>query len=91
MGTAIQTEITQILPEGKPATKLKFLLALKFDKNDNVGRYKVRMVFQVKRISTVDWERTFTPVVDKVTVILLFSQAAVHQMHLLQMDVTTAF
>ena len=33
----------------------------------------------------------FAPVVDKVMVRLFLSQAAVHQMHLLQMDVTTAF
>ena len=52
------------------------------------------MVFQhmiMKTISTVDWERIFAPVVDKVTVRLFLSQAAVHQMHLLQMDITTAF
>ena len=53
---------------------------------------KARMVFQhVKRISRVDWERIFAPVVDKVTVRLFLSQlqAAVHQIHLLQMNVTS--
>ena len=72
------------LPQGKRATKLKIVLALKFDKDGNVDRHKARMVFQqIKRISTVDWERIFAPIMDKVKVRLFFSQAAVHQMHFL--------
>ena len=92
--TAIQNEINSvfqnntlsepmILPEGKRATKLKILLSLKFDKDGNVDRYKARMVFQhVKRICPVDCERIFAPVVDKVTVRLFLSQAAVHKMQI---------
>ena len=57
------------LPKGERATKLKFLFALKFDDNGHVERHKARLVFQhVKRISTVDWDNIFAPVVDKVTV-----------------------
>ena len=72
-----------ILHEDKEATKLKILFALKFDKDGNVDRYiyiyKARMVFQhIKQISTVDWERSFAPAMDKVTVRLCFSQAAVY-------------
>ena len=100
---AIQTEVESVaindtlsdpmvLPEGKRATKLKFLFALKFDQNGEIDRYKARLVFQhVKRISNVDWEEIFAPVVDKVTVRLFFSRAAALQMKLFQMDVTTAF
>ena len=60
--------------------------------NGDIDRYKARLVFQhVKRISNVDWEEIFAPVVDKVTVRLFFSRAAALQMKLFQMDVTTAF
>ena len=52
------------LPKGERATKLKFLFALKFDDNGHVERHKARLVFQhVKRISTVDWDKIFAPVV----------------------------
>ena len=89
---AIQTEVESVaindtlsdpmvLPEGKRATKLKFLFALKFDQNGEIDRYKARLVFQhVKWISNVDWEEIFAPVVDKVTVRLFFSRAAALQM-----------
>ena len=55
-------------------------------------RHKARLVFQhVKRISTVDWDKIFASVVDKVTVRTFLSQAAARGMLLYQMDVTTAF
>ena len=75
----------------KKATKLKIHFTLKFDKDGNVYSHKARMVFQDIKISTVNWKRICAPVVGKVTATLFLLQAAAHQMHLLQLDVTTAF
>ena len=68
------------------------MFKVKRDAAGQVTRYKARLVAQgFRQIAGVNYNHTFAPVSKHNTLRTLLAAAAHHDMHILQMDITTAF
>ncbi|KAH9746316.1 hypothetical protein KPL70_004379 [Citrus sinensis] len=100
--TAMQEEIKALhknktwelvpLPHGRKAIGNKWVYKIKRDGNDQVERYRARLV--VKRYAQkecIDFNEIFSPVVRLTTVRIVLAMCATFDLHLEQLDVKTAF
>ena len=76
-----------MLPPGTNIVKCRYILKRKAN-----GRYKARLVAKgFSQKLGVDYNKTFAPVVNKASLRILLSLAAVHEWEIHQLDVKTAF
>ena len=70
----------------------KWVFKIKFDKDSEIDRFKGRLVAQgFSQIPGLDFTETFAPVARFATIRTLLAYAVNRNMHVHQMDVTTAF
>ena len=80
------------VPAGKRIIRAKHVLKVKSDENGHVAKFKVRVVLLgFLAIWGVDYLDTFAPAARAVTIRLVLCVAAILDLDLRQMDVTTAF
>lgn len=80
------------MPSGRRAIQSKWVFNLKRDKNGEVVKYKSRLVAKgCSQRFGVDYTETFSPVVRYSSLRLIFALAVEFDLHLHQMDVTTAY
>jgi len=79
-------------PEGvKPITS-KGVMRLKFNRNGNITRYKIRIVAQgFVQKEGVDYQEVFAPVANLESIRIIMALAAKYNLELDQMDVTAAY
>lgn len=79
-------------PSGANVIKSKWVFRVKVHPNGTVDRYKARLVVKgCSQKSGVDYFDTYSPVTKLTSVRCLLSIAAVHDLEIVQCDVTTAF
>ena len=80
------------LPPGRKCIGTKWVFRIKRDGNNNIERYKSRIVAKgYAQIAGLDFEKTFAPVVRIESVRCLFAIAAFLKFYLLHIDCKTAF
>lgn len=80
------------LPPGRRAITCKWMFKAKRDETGNVNTYKARLVARgFVQQEGKDYDETFAPVVRHETVHVLFVVAAAAELHVRQLDVTTAY
>ena len=100
--TAMQEEIEALhknktwelvpLPHGRKAIGNKWVYKIKRDSNDQVERYRARMVVKgYAQKEGIDFNEIFSPVVRLTTVRVVLAMCAMFDLHLEQLDVKTAF
>ncbi|KAK9181573.1 hypothetical protein WN944_024711 [Citrus x changshan-huyou] len=100
--TAMQEEIEALhknktselvpLPRGRKAIGNKWVYKIKRDGNDQVGRYRARLVVKgYAQKEGIDFNEIFSPVVRLTAVRVVFAMCATFDLHLEQLDVKTAF
>ena len=99
---AMQSEIESIdsnnvwelvdLPENRNALKCKWVFKQKTDSNGKIIKYKARLVAKgFSQKYSIDYTETFSPVVHFSSVRSLLALAAQRDLHVCQLDVSTAF
>lgn len=84
-------EITD-LPQGQKSVGCKWVFALKRGKDGLIERFKARLVAKgYAQEYGVNYTETFSPVVRYETIRMLIALAAQYELHLHQMDVSTAY
>ncbi|CAI7873198.1 unnamed protein product [Closterium sp. NIES-53] len=84
-------ELVELL-EGRNAITPKWIFKIKFDADENIERYKSRLVAKgCQQKEKVDYKELFAPVVKPTTLRTLLAGAAIKGWVVKQMDVTTAF
>ena len=79
-------------PYGIKPLGVKWVFKLKKDAQGNITRYKARLVAQgFAQIKGINYDETFAPVSKHSTLRTLLAVAAHQDMHILQMDIKTAF
>ena len=80
-------------PPGHTSVNLGFIYALKDSINPKIPqRFKARLVFRNHKFATsLTWEDSFSPVVDKTTLRSFFTMAACKNLFMRQADVVTAY
>ena len=79
-------------PEGVKPVGYKWVFVRKRNENGEVIRYKARLVAQgFSQRPSIDYEETYSPVVDATTFRFLISLAIREGLHLRLMDVVTAY
>ncbi|RDX70843.1 hypothetical protein CR513_49870, partial [Mucuna pruriens] len=100
--TAMQEEIEALhrnktwnlveLPKGRKAIGCKWVYKIKRDGNDQVERYRARLVLKgYAQKEGIDFNEIFSPVVRMTTIRIVLAMCAVFDLHLEQLDVKTAF
>ncbi|KAH9803716.1 hypothetical protein KPL71_001892 [Citrus sinensis] len=100
--TAMQEEIEALhknktwelipLPHGRKAIGNKWVYKIKRDGNDQVERYRARLVVKgYAQKEGIDFNEIFSPVVRLTTVRIVLAMCATFDLHLEQLDVKTAF
>ncbi|KAH9648557.1 hypothetical protein KPL70_025642 [Citrus sinensis] len=100
--TAMQEEIEALhknktwelvpLPRGRKAIGNKWVYKIKRDGNDQVERYRARLVVKgYAQKEGIDFNEIFSPVVRLTTVRIVLAMCATFDLHLEQLDVKTAF
>ena len=80
------------LPAGRKAIQNRWVFKLKLDGEGAVRRYKARLVAKgFSQRPGIDFEETFSPVVKHDSLRALLAIAAELDLHMLQLDVKTAF
>ena len=80
------------LPPGRKCIGTKWVFKIKLDGNNNVERYKCRIVAKgYSQIAGLDFDQTFAPVVRIESVRSLLALAAYHGLHMLHIDCKMAF
>ena len=80
------------LPHGRKALGCKFVFKVKRFATGKFERFKARLVVQgFMQIEGFDYHETYAPVVDFTTIRVALTIAALTNMHVHQLDVTTAF
>ena len=70
----------------------KWVFAIKYNPDGTVARYKARLVVQgFGQKEGIDFDETFVPTAGKPTVRIFLALVCAQNLHLHQMDVTTAF
>jgi histone deacetylase 1/2 len=80
------------LPDNRKPIKCKYVFKIKYDSDGTVDKFKARLVargFSQKK--GLDYNETFSPVVNAASLRLLLSIAAQNDLELDQLDVKTAF
>ena len=79
-------------PYGVKPLGVKWVFKLKRDAQGNIARYKARLVAQgFSQVKGINYEETFAPVSKHSTLRTLLAVAAHKDMHIIQMDIKTAF
>lgn len=100
--TAMQEEIEALhknktwqlvpLPRGRKAIGNKWVYKIKRDSNDQVERYRARLVVKgYAQKEGIDFNEIFSPVVRLTTIRVVLAMCATFDLHLEQLDVKTAF
>jgi len=100
--TAMQEEIEALhknntwdlvpLPQGRKAIGNKWVYKIKRDGNDQVERYRARLVVKgYAQKEGIDFNEIFSPVVRLTTIRVVLAMCAIFDLHLEQLDVKTAF
>ena len=80
------------LPHEKKAIGNKWVYKIKRDGNDQVERYRARLVVKgYAQKEDIDFNEIFSPVVQLTTVRVVLAMCATLDLHLEQLDVKTAF
>ena len=80
------------LPEGRKAVGSKWVFKTKHDAEGNIERYKARLVAQgYNQKYGIDYDGRFCPVVRFESIRTVIALAAIHNLKLRQLDITTAF
>lgn len=81
-----------VLLEGRKAIGSKWVYKIKRDGNDQVERYRARlMVKGYAQKEGIDFNEIFSPVVRLTTIIIVLAMCDAYDLHLEQLDVKTAF
>lgn len=100
--TAMQEEIEALhknktwelvpLPSGRKAIGNKWVYKIKRDSNDQIERYRARLVVKgYAQKEGIDFNEIFSPVVRLTTIRIVLAMCATLDLHLEQLDVKTAF
>jgi hypothetical protein len=80
------------LPKGRKAIGNKWVYKIKRDGNDQVERYRARLVVKgYAQKEGIDFNEIFSPVVRLTTIRVVLAMCAAFDLHLEQLDVKTAF
>ena len=80
------------LPQGRKAIGNKWVYKIKRDGNDQVERYRARLVAKgYAQKEGIDFNEIFSPVVRLTTIRVVLAMCAAFDLHLEQLDVKTAF
>ncbi|KAH9745517.1 hypothetical protein KPL70_004101 [Citrus sinensis] len=80
------------LPHGRKAIRNKWVYKIKRDGNDQVERYRARLVVKgYAQKEGIDFNEIFSPVVRLTTVGVVLAMCATFDLHLEQLDVKTTF
>ncbi|KAH9754149.1 Integrase catalytic domain-containing protein [Citrus sinensis] len=80
------------LPHGRKSIGNKWVYKIKRDGNDQVERYRARLVVKgYAQKEGIDFNEIFSPVVRLTTVRIILAMCATFDLHLEQLDVKTAF
>ena len=81
-----------VLPRGRKAIGNKWVYKIKRDGNDQVERYRARLVVKgYAQKEGIDFNEIFSPVVRLTTIRVVLAMCAAFDLHLEQLDVKTAF
>ena len=80
------------LPQGRKAISNKWVYKIKRDSNDQVERYRARLVVKgFAQKEGIDFNEIFSPVVRLTTVRVVLAMCATFNLYLEQLDVKTSF
>lgn len=80
-----------VLPEGRKAIGNKWIYKIKRDGNDQVERYRARLVVKgYAQKEGIDFNEMFSPVVRLTTIRVVLAMCVAYDLHLEQLDVKTA-
>lgn len=80
------------LPPGRSVVSCKWLLKCKYHSDGTIARCKACLVAHgFSQIAGIDYTETFSPVVQMQSLVVMIALAAIHNLHMHQLDVKTTF